>query len=141
MIWACHFSIADVNQMLHKAFKFSAIQLTFGRQHVIMPFDRWLHLNSTGQRTKAALQAAKMRGVKLGSPQPKKGAVIRSQVLREKADRFSVTILPLIHGLQAQGITGNRSIARALNARGIQTANRRQWYPTTVKNLLKRTDR
>ena len=29
-------------------------------------------------------------------------------------------------------------MARALNARGIQTANGRQWYPTTVKNLLKR---
>jgi DNA invertase Pin-like site-specific DNA recombinase len=93
------------------------------------------------QRTKAALQAAKRQGVTLGSPQPKKGAAIRSQVLREKADRFSVTILPLIHGLQAQGITGYRAIACALNARGIQTANRRQWYPTTVKNLLKRTDR
>jgi hypothetical protein len=62
-------------------------------------------------------------------------------VLREKAERFSATILSLIHGLQAQGITGYRAIARALNARGIQTANRRQWYPTTVKNLLKRTDR
>jgi DNA invertase Pin-like site-specific DNA recombinase len=90
------------------------------------------------QRTKAALRAAKIRGVKLGSSQPKKGAAIRSQMLRYKADRFTANTRPIIDGLQAQGITGYRAISRALNARGIQTANGRQWHPTTVKNLLKR---
>jgi len=88
------------------------------------------------QRTKVALKAAKSRGIKLGSPEPKEGANIRTRVLQEKADRFAVNILPIIHDLQAQGITGSR----ALNARGIQTANQRQWYPTTVKNLLQRTN-
>lgn len=92
------------------------------------------------QRTKVALKAAKSRGIKLGSPEPKKGANIRTQVLQEKADRFAANILPIIHDLQAQGITGSRALSRALNARGIQTANQRQWYPTTVKNLLQRTN-
>jgi len=46
------------------------------------------------QRTKAALQVAKTRGTKLGSPQPKKGAAIRSQVFREKADRFPLISYP-----------------------------------------------
>jgi len=90
------------------------------------------------QRTKAALQAAKARGVKLGSPEPKKGAAIRTQVIQDKADRFAANILPIIRDLQTQGVTSYRAIARALNARGIPTANQRQWYPTTVKNLLKR---
>jgi Resolvase, N terminal domain len=57
-----------------------------------------------------------------------------------KLDRFTANILPIIHDLQAQGITGSRALSRALNARGIQTANQRQWYPTTVKNLLQRTN-
>jgi hypothetical protein len=35
-------------------------------------------------------------------------------------------------------MTSYRAIARALNARGIQTANGRQWHGTTVKNLLQR---
>ena len=83
------------------------------------------------QRTKVALKAAKSWGIKLGSPEPKKGANIRTQVLQEKADRFAANILPIIHDLQAQGITGSRALSRALNARGIQTANQRQWYPTT----------
>jgi DNA invertase Pin-like site-specific DNA recombinase len=55
------------------------------------------------QRTKAALQAAKARGAKLASPEPKKGAAIRSQVLQAKADRFAANVLPVIRGLQAEG--------------------------------------
>jgi DNA invertase Pin-like site-specific DNA recombinase len=90
------------------------------------------------QRTKAALQAAKARGTKLGSPQPQKGAAIRSQVLQEKADRFAANILPVIHGLQAQGITSYKALAQALNVRGIRTVNNRKWYGTTVKNVLSR---
>ena len=93
------------------------------------------------QRTKAALHAAKARGTKLGSPQPKNGAAIRAQVLQDKADRFAANVLPVIHGLQAQGITRYKALARALNMRGIPTANKRQWYGTTVKNLLQRAVR
>jgi DNA invertase Pin-like site-specific DNA recombinase len=92
------------------------------------------------QHTKVALKAAKARGVKLGSPEPKKGAAIRSQVLRDKANRFAANIRPIIHDLQAQGITSHKAIARALNARGIPTVNGRQWYGATVKNLLQRTN-
>lgn len=91
------------------------------------------------RRTKEALHAAKKRGTKLGSPQPKKGAAIRSQVLQAKADRFAANTLPVIKELQAQGITSNKALARALNLRGIPTANKRQWYGATVKNLLDRS--
>jgi DNA invertase Pin-like site-specific DNA recombinase len=91
------------------------------------------------QRTKAALQAAKARGATLGSPAPKKGAAIRSQVLQDKADQFAAHTLPIIRGLQAEGITSYKALARALNARGIRSANNRQWYGTTVRNTLRRT--
>ena len=53
--------------------------------------------------------------------------------------RFAANILPIIHELQAHGITSYKAMARALNVRGIPTANRRQWHDTTVRNLLKRT--
>ena len=78
------------------------------------------------QRTKVALQAAKARGAKLDSPQPKKGAAIRSQVLQTKAYRFAANVLPIIRELQAHGITGYKALARALNMRGIHTANQRK---------------
>jgi DNA invertase Pin-like site-specific DNA recombinase len=90
------------------------------------------------QRTKAALQAAKKRGVKLGSPTPKKGAAIRSKVLQDKANRFATNTLPIIKELQGQGLTSYKSLAKALNVRGIPTANNRQWYGATVKNVLAR---
>jgi len=90
------------------------------------------------QRTKAALQAAKNRGVKLGSPTPKKGAAIRSIVLQDKADRFATNTLPIIKELQSQGITSYKSLAKALNVRGIPTANNRKRYGTTVKNVITR---
>ena len=93
------------------------------------------------QRTKEALHAAKKRGTKLGSPQPQNGAAVRAQVLQEKADRFATNVLPVIRGLQAQGITSYKALARALNVRGIRTANNRQWYGSTVKNLLQRVMR
>jgi DNA invertase Pin-like site-specific DNA recombinase len=90
------------------------------------------------QRTKAALQAAKARGTTLGSPEPKKGAAIRAQVLQDKADRFAANTLPVIRALQAQGITRYKALARVLHVWGIPTANKRQWYGSTVKNLLQR---
>jgi DNA invertase Pin-like site-specific DNA recombinase len=93
------------------------------------------------QRTKAALQTTKARGVKLGSPAPKKGAVIRSRALQEKADRFAANTLPVIRGLQAEGVTSYKALARALNARGIPTANRRKWHGSTVRNVLHRAAR
>jgi DNA invertase Pin-like site-specific DNA recombinase len=90
------------------------------------------------KRTKDALEAAKARGAKLGSPDPKKGATIRSQVLQDKADGFTANTMPIIRGLQAEGIASYKALAKALNARGIPTANKRKWYGTTVKNLLDR---
>lgn len=90
------------------------------------------------QCTKAALHAAKARGTKLGSPNPKKGAAVRSQVLRDKANRFAANVLPVIRGLQAEGVTGHKALAKALNARGVATANKRKWYGSTVKNILRR---
>lgn len=90
------------------------------------------------QRTKVALQAAKARGVKLGSPAPKNGAAVRSRVLQEKADQFATTIFPIVKELQRQGITSYKALACALNVRGIPTANKRRWYGTTVKNVVAR---
>jgi len=81
---------------------------------------------------------AKERGVKLGSPSPKNGVQISAKTLREKADRFALDIQPIIKELQKQDICSYKALAQALNLRGIQTANKRKWYATTVKNILHR---
>ena len=91
------------------------------------------------QRTKAALQAAKARGVKLGSPDPGKGSRAGVTAHKAKADRFAANVVPIIREIEASGVTSNLGIAKALNARGIPTARGGQWYDSTVKNVLNRS--
>jgi DNA invertase Pin-like site-specific DNA recombinase len=95
------------------------------------------------ERTKAALQAAKARGVKLGwamseRRQEHRRASANSVAARiAKADTFAANTLPVIHSLQGQGLS-LRGVAKALNERGVQTAHGGQWQATTVKNILAR---
>ncbi|OUR75979.1 resolvase [Alphaproteobacteria bacterium 46_93_T64] len=90
------------------------------------------------QRTKVALQAAKARGVKLGSPNPEKGSKVGVVQLTRNADRFAYNVVPIIHEIQAAGVKTYRGIAQALNARGIQTARGGDWHPATVRNIVNR---
>ena len=90
-------------------------------------------------RTKAALQAAKARGVKLGNPRAAEAAPLAHQAHKEKADRFRETVAPLIVQLRQQGMS-LANIAAELNARNIPTARGRNWYPTTVRNVLQKVE-
>ncbi len=90
------------------------------------------------ERTKAALAAAKARGVKLGSPDPGKGSAIGVAANKERADQFAANVVPIIREIEASGVTSHLGIAKALNARGVPTARGGEWYDSTVKNILAR---
>jgi DNA invertase Pin-like site-specific DNA recombinase len=90
------------------------------------------------QRTKDALKAAKARGVVLGNPRL---ADVRSRAVastKAEADRFARNILPIIREIQASGVTSQRGIARALNARGVATARGGVWSEVQVAAILRR---
>ncbi len=89
-------------------------------------------------RTKEALAAAKARGVKLGSPTPRKGAAIGVASLKARADRFAANVRPVIADIQKSGITSLRGVAKAPDARGIPTARGGTWDARTVANILPR---
>ncbi|MEQ8440553.1 MAG: recombinase family protein [Alphaproteobacteria bacterium] len=95
-------------------------------------------------RTKAALAAAKARGVRLGSPGnltaagQAKGAQRGSLALQKDADLYAERMRPTLDALKADGITGNRPLARALNERGYPTRRGGTWTPTQVSRLLDR---
>ena len=89
-------------------------------------------------RTKAALKAAKSRGVRLGNP---KLDVARDKAIARittNADQHASNVWPLIRDIQRAGATTLRQIADALNARGITTPRGGKWYATSVKNALAR---
>jgi DNA invertase Pin-like site-specific DNA recombinase len=89
-------------------------------------------------RTKAALKAAKARGVKLGGPKLAQARKAALQTIGAAADNHAANVLPIIREIRKAGATTLREIADALNARGVRTARGGQWYATTVSNVLAR---
>ena len=87
------------------------------------------------KRTKAALQEAKARGVKLGGVRP--GHKARQQATKDQADRDAQKVVGLIRPLRDAGST-LQQIADSLNSSGVTTPRGKQWYPSGVKNVLER---
>lgn len=94
-------------------------------------------------RTRAALAAAKVRGVALGWSMPGRAGEQRQAARKgaernaQKADQHAANVLPVIRQVASRG-TSLRQIANALNARGIKTARGGLWYAVTVRNILLR---
>jgi DNA invertase Pin-like site-specific DNA recombinase len=94
-------------------------------------------------RTKAALAAARRRGVKLGGDRGViPSAKVRAKALaaREaRADARAADIAPVIAELQAGGAASLRAIAAGLNDRGIPTARGEgEWSAPQVARVLER---
>ena len=89
------------------------------------------------ERTKAALQAAKARGRKLGSPIAAK-TVAKARAARSAyAAKANATTLAVIRDVQGSGVNTLAGIARALRARGVKTpGGRNAWQPVQVSRLL-----
>lgn len=87
------------------------------------------------ERTKAALAAAKQRGVKLGSPCPAKGGAATAGIRRDATAKVAPQAMPVITALRNAG-QSLRAIASALNSAGIPTAMGGQWHASSVRNLI-----
>lgn len=99
------------------------------------------------ERTKAALAAAKARGVKLGNPngaRALKGKQVGNKqavaAVKVNAEKRASNLRAIVDGLQSQGITSIRTIAAELNARGILTPRGGSWHPTSAARLLARLE-
>jgi DNA invertase Pin-like site-specific DNA recombinase len=96
------------------------------------------------QRTRAALQAAKARGQKLGckndniAAYAKRGAAVSASARAAKASKRAIDILPLSKTINTDGKLSLRQIAAVLNERKIPTARGGEWSAVQVSRLLRR---
>jgi DNA invertase Pin-like site-specific DNA recombinase len=121
----------------------NANRMTVGVMALVAEQER----EATSQRTKAALAAARARGVKLGNPRPETAhfhdrtaaaaaGVKGGATVRQAADRFAELLRPLLEGDLAD-LSANAA-AQELNRRGVQTARGGKWTATSVLNLKAR---
>lgn len=92
-------------------------------------------------RTKDALAAAKVRGVKLGSPSIAKARASSIETKKANADAHAARVLPVIEAIRRTGATSLRAIAAELTARKVETARGGKWSAVQVNNILKRAVR
>ncbi|MEI7606418.1 MAG: recombinase family protein [Rhodospirillaceae bacterium] len=95
-------------------------------------------------RTKAALAAAKSRGVLLGKPENltatarEHGQVLGRGSQRSAADAFAADLQPVIDEIRAGGVSSLSGIARELNRMEVPTARSGAWTSVHVSRLISR---
>jgi DNA invertase Pin-like site-specific DNA recombinase len=93
-------------------------------------------------RTKAALQAAKARGVKLGgdrgnlSSVAAQGRLAGLEVRQKVAQQRAKDVAPIAAQLRAEGATSLRQVADGLNARGVPAPRGGRWSVVQVIRAL-----
>lgn len=92
------------------------------------------------QRTKAALAAARARGVKLGNPDMAKMRATAADAKKEAADAFARGVQPRILWIMNAGMTSHRAIARELNFMRVPSAAGGAWSGVAVAAVLARLD-
>jgi DNA invertase Pin-like site-specific DNA recombinase len=98
-----------------------------------------------GERTRAALAAAKARGKALGGdrgyrPAAGPDAAAAAHARRAVAEQTAYRLGLEIERLRAEGVTGHAAVARALNARAVPTPRATgAWTHTSVARIVART--
>jgi DNA invertase Pin-like site-specific DNA recombinase len=122
-------------------------------RHMIREWANLAQLEAelTSERTKAALQAAKARGQKLGSARPghwkgredarlrgaHKGGKAAAAVHRQKANESYLDLLPMVGELRRQGLS-LRAVAERLHDEGHTTRRGCRWNAVQVSRVLVR---
>ena len=84
------------------------------------------------------MQAAKVRGKKLGGPKLAEARLLGHAANRKAADKFANHVKPIIEQIRASGATSLRDVASALAARGPPTARGGAWSAAQIANIMRR---
>ncbi len=119
----------------------TANELTVGIMALVAQEER----KAISARTKAALAAAKARGVKLGCPNgaahlqgENNGSKQGVDAIKRGADERAGKLAEVVKEIQEAGASSLREIAEELNSRSITTARGGKWHASSVRNLLAR---
>lgn len=88
------------------------------------------------ERTKSALQAAKKRGVQLGTKNPDRQVRLMMEGYKRDRQTFLNRVRPIIDELKASGVKTLTELALCLTRRGIPTrTGKTVWFGSTVKTV------
>jgi DNA invertase Pin-like site-specific DNA recombinase len=131
-------SVAFVSSLMEAGVQFvaadqpAATELTIHILAAVAQAER----KAIGERTRAALAAARARGAKLGNPSLSNAREKAVAAVTNNSATFVSNTWPIIRDLRASGCVTLQSVANALNARGIKTARRGAWTATAVRRIL-----
>lgn len=106
--------------------------LTIGILAVVAQAER----EAISARTKAALAAAKARGIRLGNPEGTANLIPGggTEAAAAKAREFALGLMPMVRELESEGLSLN-AIARRFNDDGIQSRRGGVWTAKAIANL------
>lgn len=131
-------SVAFVSQIMDSGAEFIAVDNPFATRltlHILAAVAEH-EAAMISARTKAALQAAKARGVRLGSPAGTDTSATARKARSVKAQARARNIVAIIRDIEISGVNTLSGVARALEARGIRTpAGNTNWQPVQVSRV------
>jgi DNA invertase Pin-like site-specific DNA recombinase len=141
-------SVAFISRLQEEGVDFVAVDLPHANNFTVqvMAAVAEHERKLIAERTSAALQAAKARGVKLGGRRgdhriedhAQRGRERSAQVRSSAADALARDRLEIIQNIRSQGAVTLRGIARALNERSVPAPRGGQWCAGQVKRVVER---
>jgi DNA invertase Pin-like site-specific DNA recombinase len=141
-------NVAFISNLMESGVEFVAVDMPQANRFVvhIMAAVAEQEAEAISKRTKAALQAAKERGTKLGGRRVSVERFVEIAALARKERTVRVIkqraeLLPTITQIKAEGATTLRAIAAQLNAREIEAPRGGQWAAVQVQRVQRCEDR
>lgn len=130
-------NVAFVSALMETGVDFVAVDAPYANRlmiHILSAFAQH-EREQISERTKAALAAAKARGVKLGA-----NGVNLAAANRAEADEFARSVRHHLYAARDAGCNTLRDIGAFLSDQGVFTASGGAWHPSTVARLMQRID-
>jgi len=89
------------------------------------------------ERTKLALQSAKLRGRKLGTRNPAEQVLRMNLGARRACRKFAIELIPIIREIRSTGVDTLQGISDCLNRRGYRSRTGGKFHPSTVQRVLR----